>query len=80
MKLIEVIERASARLDQAGVSFGHGTSNAFDEAVWLALWQLKRGPIEDLDTDGPYPRAAEHLPSRSASRRASALVAMALRS
>ena len=48
MKLIEVIERASARLDQAGVSFGHGTSNAFDEAVWLALWQLKL-PLHELD-------------------------------
>ena len=48
MKLIEVIERASARLDQAGVSFGHGTSNAFDEAVWLALWQLKL-PLQELD-------------------------------
>jgi len=48
VKLIEAIERASARLTQAGVSFGHGTDNAFDEAVWLALWKLGL-PLDDLD-------------------------------
>ncbi len=48
MKLIEIIERACARLEQAGVSFGHGTSNAFDEAVWLVLWRLGL-PLDDLD-------------------------------
>jgi ribosomal protein L3 glutamine methyltransferase len=48
MKLIELIERSSARLEQAGVSFGHGTTNAFDEAVWLVLWKLGL-PIDDLD-------------------------------
>ena len=47
MNLIEMIERQSARLTQAGVSFGHGTSNAFDEAVWLALWRLGL-PLDDL--------------------------------
>lgn len=49
MTLIEAVERASARLDQAGVSFGHGTDNAFDEAVWLALWLLGL-PLHDLDS------------------------------
>jgi ribosomal protein L3 glutamine methyltransferase len=48
MTLIELVERASARLTQAGVSFGHGTTNAFDEAVWLALWRLGL-PLDDLD-------------------------------
>jgi ribosomal protein L3 glutamine methyltransferase len=47
MTLLECIEQQSARLTQAGVSFGHGTSNAFDEAVWLALWQLGL-PLDDL--------------------------------
>lgn len=40
MTLIDAIEHMAARLDTAGVSFGHGTTNAFDEAAWLALWQL----------------------------------------
>jgi ribosomal protein L3 glutamine methyltransferase len=49
MTLVECIEQQSARLSQAGVSFGHGTSNAFDEAVWLALWKLGLPP-DDLDS------------------------------
>jgi ribosomal protein L3 glutamine methyltransferase len=48
VKLIDCIEQQSARLTKAGVSFGHGTSNAFDEAVWLALWRLGL-PLDDLD-------------------------------
>jgi ribosomal protein L3 glutamine methyltransferase len=48
MTVIELIERSSARLDQAGVSFGQGTTNAFDEAAWLVLWKLGR-PLDDLD-------------------------------
>jgi len=46
--LLDCIERQSARLTQAGVSFGHGTDNAFDEAVWLVLWRLGL-PLDDLD-------------------------------
>jgi len=48
MTLIELIERASARLEQAGVSFGQGTTNAFDEAAWLVLWRLNL-PLDALD-------------------------------
>jgi ribosomal protein L3 glutamine methyltransferase len=48
VKLIEAVQRASARLEQAGVCFGHGTTNAWDEAAWLVLWRLGL-PLDDLD-------------------------------
>lgn len=46
--VIELIEAGAQQLADAGVSFGHGTSNAFDEAVWLVLWRLGL-PLDDLD-------------------------------
>ena len=46
--LLDYLHRAGARLDEAGVSFGHGTTNAFDEAAWLVLWKLGL-PLDDLD-------------------------------
>jgi ribosomal protein L3 glutamine methyltransferase len=48
MTLIELVEASAQRLADAGVAFGHGTANAFDEAAWLALWQLGL-PLDDLD-------------------------------
>lgn len=40
MTLPELIDIAAQRLLDAGVSFGHGTTNARDEAAWLVLWSL----------------------------------------
>jgi ribosomal protein L3 glutamine methyltransferase len=48
MTLIDLIHQSAAQLEQAGVAFGHGTTNAFDEAVWLVLWKLGL-PLDDLD-------------------------------
>ncbi|HSV35284.1 MAG TPA: 50S ribosomal protein L3 N(5)-glutamine methyltransferase [Ramlibacter sp.] len=48
MTLIELVQASAQRLTQAGVGFGHGTANAFDEAAWLVLWQLGL-PLDDLD-------------------------------
>jgi ribosomal protein L3 glutamine methyltransferase len=48
MTVIELVEASAARLAGAGVALGHGTTNAFDEAAWLVLWQLGF-PLDDLD-------------------------------
>lgn len=40
MTLIELIESGEQQFSAAQLSFGHGTTNAWDEAAWLALWSL----------------------------------------
>ena len=40
MTLDQLVRVSAERLSDAGVSFGHGTLNAHDEATWLVLWRL----------------------------------------
>lgn len=69
MTLIGLIDAMAARLDAAGVAFGQGTTNVFDEAAWLVLWQLKL-PLDSLDEHADEPvddeavRAVEDLVAR----------------
>ncbi|RFO98660.1 50S ribosomal protein L3 N(5)-glutamine methyltransferase [Rhodoferax lacus] len=58
MTLLELIETSAERLTQAQVCFGHGTTNARDEAAWLVLWSLDL----PLDTEFVGPNSQELRP------------------
>jgi ribosomal protein L3 glutamine methyltransferase len=47
MQLEDKVEAVASELDQAGLYFGHGTDNAFDEAVWLVLEAAGLDPSGD---------------------------------
>ncbi|GAB4405159.1 MAG: 50S ribosomal protein L3 N(5)-glutamine methyltransferase [Rhodoferax sp.] len=45
----DCVQAAADTLERAQLSYGHGTTNAFDEAAWLVLWQLGLPLDTDLD-------------------------------
>ena len=62
MTLIELIENGARRLTEAGVAFGHGTTNAFDESAWLTLWQLGLALDTPLDDPADNPDSQQTMP------------------
>lgn len=78
MRLRALIDESAARLTEAAVVYGHGTTNAFDEAAWLVLWRLELA-LDDLDgvaelavEPADVARVRELVAERIASRRPAA--------
>lgn len=40
----DLVRWATTRMTAAGVAFGHGTDDPWDEAAWLVLWSLRLPP------------------------------------
>ena len=82
MTLSELVAQATQQLTDAKVSFGHGTTNARDEAAWLVLHALGLPldtPLDadDLESNLPvaheeYARAATLLGARISTRKPAA--------
>ena len=84
--LLDLVNTGEAQLLAAGVSFGHGTTNARDEAIWLVLWSLGLpldtpldDPLENPDSKAnrpvalaEYARAASILGARISTRKPAA--------
>lgn len=66
-----LVESGALKLEAAGVAFGHGTTNARDEATWLVLWRL------GLPLDSALDGESEHsIQKRAVTPAQQALVAM----
>src|SRR5689334_16182859 len=62
----ELLEEGTHALESAGVSFGHGTTNALDEAAWLLLHTMGL----------PYGALHAHLDDKASASRAAAFRAL----
>ena len=65
-----LIQSGAEQLAQAGVVFGHGTTNAWDEAAWLVLWRLGL-PLDSVLEEG----VADSVANRTVTPANQALVA-----
>ena len=59
------VARAAQRLSSAGLAFGHGTTNAEDEAAWLVLWRLGL-PLDSDLSDAPDSTAHRNVTAEEA--------------
>jgi ribosomal protein L3 glutamine methyltransferase len=49
VNLAELLDQSRLRLESAQLAYGHGTTNARDEAIWLVLWQFGLPLDSDVD-------------------------------
>jgi ribosomal protein L3 glutamine methyltransferase len=59
ISLQDLLVEATARLDATSLVYGHGTTNAQDEAAWLVLWQLGLPLDSELDALAAHPVAPD---------------------
>ncbi len=60
MHISKLIQQAAEQLISAHVTFGHGTTNAFDEAAWLVLWKLGLPLDSDVSDDATDQALSSH--------------------